>query len=369
MAQNQANGHLATLAERILANQSDKRRRVNEAMAAVMNHHVKTANDDVLIQEKDRMMDSLLLERGLQPGAPPPPGMVRGGRALLVTGPAGAGKSSAILNLLNGSPEFEGFGVDGAYCPIVSLNAPSPLTLRQLGNAILRAVSYPAKRQLSESEVWPVVHEQLRANGICFVHIDEMQHTDEITSEGEFQKIENTLKEMMQQKDWPVWLILSGLPELKAFFAADPSMRRRVRVAELGSLSFPDDADAVRKIVGEFLDLCPGLTAETLLADTPPGDEFVARLIHASMNQFGILAEFVQDGIREALEFGDGELDAGHFADVYAARTGSPDEANVFLAPRWEAIDVASAMLEDEVDDEGARTGRRIWKTRKGVKR
>ena len=188
MRSHASNLHLDTLAKRILANQSDARRRINEAVAPVMGHHVKTANDDALDAETNRMMDALLLERGLQPGVPVPEDMVRGGRALLVVGAAGAGKSGAVSALFHRRPEFEGFRVEGAYCPLISLNAPSPLTLRQLGNAILKAVPYPIVRPLSESEVWPVVHEQLQANGICFVHIDEMQHTDEITSSDEFQK-------------------------------------------------------------------------------------------------------------------------------------------------------------------------------------
>ena len=98
-------------------------------------------------------------------------------------------------------------------------------------------------------------------------------------------------------------------------------MRRRVRTVELRSLSFPQDVDAVKKIASEFLGLRPQVTAEGLMTD-----EFVARLLHASLNQFGILVEFVQDGIREALECGDAKLEIGHFADAYAARTACPDE-------------------------------------------
>lgn len=356
-----ASGRSAEFLNRIVSNQTDKRRAVNEAVGRVLTAYLPTAYDEQLMEQIDWLLDSMLLELGEQPGVAAAEGMVRGGRALVVTGHAGAGKSRALAHAFASRPEFEGFGRPGEWSPLLSVVAPSPFTLGALGNEIARKLGYHGQREIRHSKVWPVVRELMAECGVRILHIDEAQHGDEIKSDSMAQEVENTFKRMMQEADWPIWLILSGLPELSRFCQNDASMKRRVRVLPFEALAFPDHSDAVRQTVRDLVALCPAVGCAELQSDA-----FAHRLLHASTYQFGIVVEYVQDAIAECLMVeGGGELGLGHFADVYAIRTGvRNDDLNPFVADDWTAIPVEAALYEDVLDAAGKPTGARKPKGR-----
>jgi hypothetical protein len=349
-----ASGKSADFLDRIVSNQSAKRRATNEAVGRVLAAYLPTLYDQQLSEQIDWLLDSMLLELGEQPGVTPAKGMVRGGRALVVTGRAGAGKSRALAHIFASRPEFEGFGTPGSKSPLLSVVAPSPFTLGALGNEIARKLGYHGHREIQHSKVWPVVRGLMAECGVRILHIDEAQHGDEIKSDTMAQEVENTFKRMMQEADWPIWLILSGLPELSRFCQNDPSMKRRVRVLPFEPLAFPDHVEPIRQTIRDLVALCPSVGCSNLQSDA-----FAHRLLHAATNQFGIVVEYVQDAIAECLMVeGGGELGIGHFADVYTIRTGvTSDDLNPFLAMNWTAIPVESALYEDVVDEEGNPTG------------
>src|SRR5690606_23320360 len=97
--------------ERILANRSPERRSVGEKMDKVRAAYLPTAHDRRLSSEIDWLFDTMVHELGGGSGQAP---QVRGGRALLVTGAAGAGKSRALAHAFATRPEFEGFGQPGS---------------------------------------------------------------------------------------------------------------------------------------------------------------------------------------------------------------------------------------------------------------
>lgn len=359
-------GRSADFLNRIVSNQTAKRRATNEAVGRVLAAYLPTVYDEQLNEEINWLLDSMLLELGEQPGVPPAKGMVRGGRALIVTGQAGAGKSRALAHTFANRPEFEGFGTPGGWCPLLSVVAPSPFTLGALGNEIARKLGYHGQREIQHSKVWPVVRGLMAECGVRILHIDEAQHGDEIKSDTMAQEVENTFKRMMQEADWPIWLILSGLPELSRFCQNDASMKRRVRVLPFEALGFPDHAEPVRQTIRDLVAHCPSVGCRDLQSDA-----FAHRLLHAATYQFGIVIEYVQDAIAECLMVeGGGELGIGHFADVYTIRTGvTADDLNPFLATDWTAIPVESALYEDVLDETQRPTGTRKPKERstKGV--
>ena len=177
-----AGGRSAEFLKRIVSNQTDKRREVNEALGRVFAAYLPTAYDRRLMEEIDWLLDSMVRELGGQPRVVTPEGMIRGGRALLVTGKAGAGKSRALAHAFATRPEFEGFGKPGEWCPLLSVVAPSPFTLGALGNEIARKLGYRGQREIPHSKVWPFVRELMAECGVRILHIDEAQHGDEIQS-------------------------------------------------------------------------------------------------------------------------------------------------------------------------------------------
>src|SRR3546814_158395 len=115
-------------------------------------------------------------------------------------------------------------------CPIVRLVAPSPCTLKMLGVEILFALGYPLVRDLKESVTWGLVRRQLMARRVRFILIDEGQHMLNWINMEEMKKLSDTLKNVMQQREWSVRLIVVGLPELAEFLSLDAQLHRRSHV-------------------------------------------------------------------------------------------------------------------------------------------
>lgn len=347
------NDFLNVIAER----QNPKRRAVNSTMTAVLGHYIPTKYDEIFGTELDFLLDSILIEVGAQPETEGAGEGVRGGRVLAVVGPAGSGKSALVRRMIGSRDEFRKSD-DGRCGPLLSVVAPSPSTLGALGNLLLRETGYPSTRTFRETHVWPMVHRQLHEHGVRILVIDETQHTDEIGTVAEARKVANTLKRIMQDSEWPVWLILVGLPQLLRFLQEDSSTRRRVRTVILERLTFPEHCQAVKDIISEIVGVAGTLDVGGLLTDA-----FVGRLLHGAGRCFGILVEYVQDAIREALLAGDEKLELRHFETVYEARTGALPTENPFVATKWEAIDVAASLYEEELDADGMATGRRLAKS------
>src|SRR3546814_14754284 len=91
-------------------------------------------------------------------------------------GEAGAGKSRALKRQFRNRKEFQNLHEINGDGPLVSISAPSPCTLKQLGLSLLRGLGYETDRDIRENIAWQMVRHQLRARSVKFVHIDEEQH-------------------------------------------------------------------------------------------------------------------------------------------------------------------------------------------------
>ncbi|RXF67954.1 ATP-binding protein [Hansschlegelia zhihuaiae] len=336
------------LVDRIKANRSDIRTSVSDSVAAVQQVYVPTQNDKLLTVEFDRLFDSIVREIEWQAEGKNSASALRGGRVLIVTGDAGVGKTRALSRQYQTRPELVGFGEIGSGCPLLSVVAPSPFTLGVLGNEIVRKLGYHSRREIKQSEVWPMVKAMFREHQVRILHIDEAQHGDHVNWSTATQ-IENTLKGLLQDPEWTIWLILSGLPEVARFCQGDRSISRRTSQVRFNRVT-RDHVPAMRKVVRDLMKACPTVEFEQMLTD-----EFMLRLIHAADGRFGVLVEFVQDALEACLAAGDRVLNGDHFADAYASRTGDErEEMNVFIAQDYDTIDVAGALWEAPVVDEVA---------------
>lgn len=316
---------------------NERRSRGEEAMAAVLSAYVGTPRDKLLAAELDNLIDSFLLAQDAAEGdAARRVGRLREGRALTVIGGSGTGKSRTLDRHFLKREEFSGYGNPNSDCMLISVTAPSPCTLRLLGMSVLAALGYETTRELKENVVWDLVHHQLELRGVHFLHIDELQHVLQSRNQLEIAKVQDTLKGLMQHRQWPVWLILSGLPNITTMLSGDEQVWRRTRHVVFEDLTLERDAPLVRHLVKLY-----GAEKAALSIDGLTDDEFLARLLHAAVYRLGIAIELVQDAIRHALRLGSGALAVEHFAAAFAARTGCIPERNVFSATSaaWPLID------------------------------
>jgi hypothetical protein len=262
-----------------------------------------------------------------------------------------------------------GYGSLGTRCPLVTVRAPSPCTSKQLGRATLRQLGYPIERELPEHRIWEEVRARLKSTAIQIVHVDEMQHVTQVANAIEAQRVVNTLKALMVDPDWPVSLLLSGVPTLKSFLESDAQIFRRTRFVEFSPLKIPDDSPEITAMAETLVEKA-GL--RLVLSDST---DFGSRLLHAVQLQFGAAVDLVLDTIYGALTrlratspLQVAEMNADDFAIAWRLRTGCAEDANPFLARAWHEIDSGKAFAtvaptalgaHKRLDNQSIRNGRR----------
>lgn len=262
-------------------------------------------------------------------------------RAIFIVGESGCGKTTAVERHIAKRPQFAPrVAADGETVhPLVSFEAPKPLTLKGLARAGLAALHYPISNgRITEQDLFDLWKEQLRENRVLYLWIDEMQHVLRGNTTKEIQNVADVLKSLVQINDWPLHLILSGVPALAQFvhqFAdTDRQLKERSNLVELRPMAYPADAAIVRKIVVKIVTGDAGLAAAKALES----DEFVQRLMHACNGAFGSTIQLVRGTCEHALRIGSDLVDPSHFATAYALASGCRPEGNVFLSENWQNI-------------------------------
>jgi hypothetical protein len=265
------------------------------------------------------------------------------GKAIMIVGGSGAGKSRLLRRTFKNHAAFPNFGVDGVWCPLISVGAPSPCTLLQLAIRILIRLGYPITRGIAENGAWLRVREQLQLQRILFLHIDDLQHVLHTLGEDEVQKVRDTLKDLMTSTDWPVQLILSGLPDLLPFVRQDRQLRRRMRFMVLSQLNARHHSGFLEEAINAYANTAG------LVLEVKPEDALVGRLLHAGVYEMGICLEIIGEAIESAFQRSDKTLTIKDFADGFASRNLLPDDQNPFTAYAWDALDV-SLLRPKELD-------------------
>lgn len=310
-----------TFIESDMDDNSSKRRERLITVETLRSQYIETERDRSLRQEFDRLIDSQSIRAN-----PALSNALREARGVCLVGASGAGKTAAVARLFRKHPALPGFGSTAHGCPIVSISAPSPCTLKQLGRSLLVALGYPLVLDQREHIVWEMVRNRLQMMKISFVHVDEMQHATQAANSLEVQKIRNTIKALLVDPKWPVAVILSGLPELIQFLNGDPQLKRRFRHVYFDMLPVPQSIPNIAQLIKDRA------TSAQLGVDDGVLQVFASKLIQVADRQFGIAIEMLIDAIEHAMSTGDGELTGRNFAHVFSARSGLPDSDNPFLS-------------------------------------
>jgi len=321
---------------------SDARRSVSETMAKVRDGYFGNTPDNHLDAAMDDMFDDIIETLGAQ-AAPSKEtshiGRMAEGYPLFGLGESGTRKSSTFARMIHTRPEFAGF----SYVPhenssaLISVKAPSPCTLRVLGVTVARAMCLPTSETTKENVVWDDIMDNLPGRGIRVIHIDEFQHVLENRNKPDIAKIRNTMKRVLQTPGHPVWMLVTGMPEVGPTLEGDTQTWRRKSYVFFPELDFARHAGKCRTMVKFFANERAGLDCEAFITD-----DNIHRLMHASLYRLGIAIDVVIKAIRVALKAGSRDLTAGHFGTAYRAFAGCTDDENPFL--------VASGYTDLKVD-------------------
>ncbi|EKF42406.1 transposition protein [Nitratireductor indicus C115] len=270
-------------------------------------------------------------------------GLITEARGIAVVGASGSGKTTAIARLLSHTPGLVSENQKDSRRDVVSFQVPSPATLKFVGQTALEALGYPLRRNRTEMIIWEMVRHHLQQRKTLFLHLDEAQDLLRYQTPKMLQSVVRTLKSLMQTKEWPVGLILSGMPEVKDLLNHDPQLARRFYPVEFPRLRAGLDGERVIEIVASYADRTSMETGNTV------GDDFAARLIRAADGEFGLVIELIIGAIEEALIAGDRRLDRQHFTCAFRRRSGCIDGLNPFLADDFERINVRELLQVETV--------------------
>jgi hypothetical protein len=269
------------------------------------------------------------------------------GKGLCIVAPPGAGKSRLVEENIRDHPAFPNWGEKGKWCPLVSIAAPAPSTLGQVGIRLLELMEYDGiQRDLRENKVWLRVREQLRLNNVLFVWIDDLNNVLHVSSDEEIQKIRDTIKDLLSNPEWPVQLIISGTKDLLPFFRFDRQVRRRFRFLWLGKLTPKEDAEFLQNAIEHYVSEAQLYLGKTIT------DDLVGRLLHSAQYEMGLSLEILAEACEEAIDRNSPTLEMVDFANAFASKNFLPDDQNVFVITAWHSIDTSRLQRKEEEDND-----------------
>ncbi|MCE8418865.1 TniB family NTP-binding protein [Rhodovulum sulfidophilum] len=254
-------------------------------------------------------------------------------RGVAVIGNSGSGKSTAVAHFFRGHETLRLLSHDAETADVASFLVPSPATLKGVGISCLNGLGYPLMRDRTAGIIWELVQSHLRELQIMFLHLDEAQDLMGSQSEREMLAVVNALKSVMQNRYWPVSIVLSGLPTLKTLLNLDPQLGRRFTPISFGQIDDIQDGQNVLELIQQYrqaADLESSGSVET--------DDFAARLIHAAAHEFGILIEVIIGAIEICMRRSDSTLQLQHFTAEFLRRTGCAADLNPFIRRDFTAL-------------------------------
>jgi hypothetical protein len=238
-------------------------------------------------------------------------------RGMMVTAPSRTGKSHELNHMIKVFHDAEQALPDGRPAYVVQVLLSGRITWKDLGLKILAALDYAAERVGTQSEIWRIVRDQAKKLGVIGIHFDEVQHVFSKKKESATDlKILDSFKTLMKDPEWPLILILSGVPELKAIVDRYEQLSYL-----LDPISFPKISMKVDK--DELIELCYCLSDAAELDFEPLAtDDFLARLVHAGAYRWGLVIELVVTVLSNAVLHGKRDLDVSQFQMAYHQKHG-----------------------------------------------
>lgn len=263
-------------------------------------------------------------------------------RSLLVTGLSGSGKSAEISDMLkrfneSAVPLPGGEGARIAPCVLEAKGS-----WKDLGRKTLHALGYPIsnKTRRTQFEIWELVVTQAKLKGVIGIHYDEAQHIMRGKSDAEVLSVLDAFKTLMKSHDWPLMLILSGVPELGDYVQREPQLDRLMTRIEFSEIDLSSaagqpapDYGVLNEIVGSYA-ISAGLEID---AGLPTGD-FLHRLATAGAFRWGLVIDMVVDAVAIAVAGMDGVLGRSHFTAAWREKTGMNELATPFTHESYERM-------------------------------
>lgn len=260
------------------------------------------------------------------------------GTALI--GPPGSGKSRMVAQAIK---EYQAMaeatgGREFGY-RILSATVPGRATVKETSKEILRQLGYPVEKARDEDYLVQKIMTLMKYQHVAGLHLDEVQDAGRHATSETMKSFAKRFRNMMQDREWPICLILSATLEGREFINHDGTLTRRLRPIEILPMTLATDGPVLRAAVGVLLKKS-GVSDTGLFEE----DDFVRIMMHAAAYRFGLAIEMTIEAIGEAVDAGERAITLDHFAGAYYVRTNSDDDMNPFVSRHWQGIDTTKAL-------------------------
>ncbi len=265
-------------------------------------------------------------------------------RIVAVCGRSGAGKTTAVVKHIGSLKAMQSYlDEDGVMIhPVIFIDAPSPCTPRLLAIAGLEALGHTPPDRIRENEAWLLFRRLLKVHKVMWVVIDEAQNAIESATVRQAAVIGDAFKSLTQMPEWPVRLILVGVPPLASFLARKQLYNRRT-VVPFDTIDADGSTDLIKDILETIVIQHAGLRIQINLE----GD-FLKRLMHACDGEFGSVVQLIRAAVEHVILAGEDHVTLDDFIRTYASFSGCRPNKNVFKADNWEELEPTTALLRDD---------------------
>lgn len=263
---------------------------------------------------------------------------------LLITGKSRVGKTREIARLVKKFNSSNTLMPDGRPGLIISCSLLGRVTWRDLGNATLEALGYPAQGRGSQAHIWRLVRDQAKRNGVVGIHFDECQHMFSDTGDVANRAVLDSFKALLKEPTWPMILILSGVPDLAKHIEKEkPTEDRRqlrflLRPIHFEMINPSRDITEVNEMVYSYAEKA-GVSFDNLSTM-----DFLQRLVHAGAYRWGLVIELLRWALTICVEAGEGNVSIDHFVGAFSRIYGLPPGFSPFTIR-----DFQDAFSEDKL--------------------
>ncbi len=256
-------------------------------------------------------------------------------RALFIVGNTNSGKTLSLERQFASRPQFQPrVNKHGElYRPLVSMEVPFKPTSKSFAATILREIGGPSKVSgLTEPELDAELKGQLKERGVLYLHFDEGQHMQRSNTSAALQSAQDFLKSFMQIKEWPLHIIVSGVPSLSDLRKGNGEIKSRSIELPYGMIQCPGDEKWIRHGLEVIAVQNCGFALDASLNE----DEFADRLCRSCEGAFGTIMEAIKETCIFVAGKGRNVLTIKDFALNYRLVNGCKPSENIFTAKNWQ---------------------------------